>query len=69
MPSDSSQMISGIEKMNCALEPSPMTSNSAAQRHDRREAQDAYGDEDAFDDAGRQVAEGEDLVLALEDRE
>ena len=39
------------------------------QRHDRQEADDADGDEDRFDDARRDVAEREGLVLPLEDRE
>src|SRR6266508_4621174 len=40
-----------------------------AQRHDCKDGEDANGDEDAFHDAGRDVAEREDLVLPLEERD
>src|SRR4028118_1238332 len=43
-------------------------SSLLAQRHDRKEAYDAHGDEDAFHDTSRDVAEDEDFVLPLEDR-
>jgi hypothetical protein len=39
-----------------------------AQRHDCKEAEDADGDEDAFHNTRRDVAENEDFVLPLEDR-
>ena len=42
---------------------------SCRKRHDREEAEDADGDEDALEDAGGDKAEGEDFVLPLEDRE
>ncbi len=42
-------------------------SSLLAQRHDRKEAEDADGDEDAFDDTSRDEAEGEDFVHPLED--
>jgi hypothetical protein len=42
-------------------------SSPLSQRHDRKEAEDAYGDEGAFDDTGRDKAESEDLVHPLED--
>lgn len=38
------------------------------QRHDRKEADDADGDEGAFNDTGDDIAEGEVLVLPFEDR-
>lgn len=38
------------------------------QRHDRKEADDADGDEGAFNDTGDDIAEGEILVLPFEDR-
>jgi hypothetical protein len=38
-----------------------------AQGHDRKEAQDTHGDEDAFDDTGSDLSEGEDFVDSLED--
>jgi hypothetical protein len=38
------------------------------QRHDRKDGEDADEDEDAFHDASRDVAEGEDLV-PLEERD
>jgi hypothetical protein len=40
-----------------------------AQRHDRQEAEDADGDEGAFDDPCGDIAEREGFVLPLEDRE
>ena len=39
------------------------------QRHDREDGDDADEDEDAFHDASRDVAEREDLVLSLEQRD
>src|SRR5829696_503181 len=39
-----------------------------AQGHDRKEAKEAHGDEDALHDPSRDVAEDEDFVLPLEDR-
>src|SRR5215212_4243463 len=39
-----------------------------AQRHDRKEAKETHGDEDAFDDSSRDVAEHEDFVLPPENR-
>ena len=42
-------------------------SSLLAQRHDRKEAQDAYGDGGALNDTSRDIAEGEDLVHPLED--
>src|SRR5918994_4669746 len=39
------------------------------QRHDREDGEDADEDEDAFHDASRDVAEREDLVLPLEERD
>ena len=38
------------------------------QRHDRKEADGADGDEGAFNDTGGDIAEGEVLVLPCEDR-
>lgn len=38
------------------------------QRHDRKEADGADGDEGAFNDTGGDIAEGEVLVLPFEDR-
>src|SRR5215211_8867502 len=40
-----------------------------AQRHDRKEAEEAHSDEDAFDDTSRNIAESENFVYPLEDRE
>ena len=42
-------------------------SSLLAQRHDRKEAEDADGDEGAFDDTSRDVAKGEDFVHPLDD--
>ena len=42
-------------------------SSLLAQRHDRKEAEDAHGDEDAFDDTSRDEAKGEDFVLPPDD--
>src|SRR5215211_4946205 len=39
------------------------------QRHDRKDAEDADGDEDAFNDTSRDIAESEDFVNPLEDGE
>ncbi len=39
------------------------------QRHDRKDAEDADGNKDAFDDPGRDKSKGEDLVHPLEERE
>jgi hypothetical protein len=38
------------------------------QRHERKEADGADGDEGAFNDTGGDIAEGEVLVLPFEDR-
>ena len=42
-------------------------SSLLAQHHDRKEAEDAHGDEDAFHDTSRDKAEGEDFVYPLGD--
>ena len=47
----------------------PWSATSDLQRHDCKEAEDADGDEDAFDDPGRDKSKGEDLVHPLEERE
>jgi hypothetical protein len=39
------------------------------QRHNRKEAEDADGDEGAFNDTSRDIAESDAFVLPLEDRE
>jgi hypothetical protein len=39
-----------------------------AQRHDRKEAEEADGDEDAFNDTSGDVSKGEDFVLPPDDR-
>src|ERR671920_1682562 len=43
--------------------------STLSQRHDRKEAQEPYGDEGALDDASRDIAQSEDFVNSLEDRE
>jgi hypothetical protein len=37
------------------------------QCHDSKEAEEAHGDEDAFDDTSRDIAQSEDFVNPLED--
>src|SRR5215216_7602266 len=44
-------------------------SSLLAQGHDRKEAEEAHGDEDAFHNTSRDIAENEDFVLPPEDRE
>jgi hypothetical protein len=46
------------------MNPFPMPT----QRHDCKDGEDADEEEDAFHDASRDVAEREDLVLPLEER-